>query len=61
MPDRIIRILCIRDAMSVEDARALVKQTVDEIDANLGDTEAIEDIMMNNLGLEMDYIFDLLS
>ena len=60
MANRIVEILCRRDGMSEEDAKALVDQTIAEINDNLGDHEAVEDIMMCNLGLEMDYIFDLL-
>lgn len=60
MPNRVVEILCRRDGMSLSDAQALVDQTIAEINDNLGDHEAVEDIMMCNLGLEMDYIFDLL-
>lgn len=60
MANRVVEILCRRDGMEPKDAQALVDQTIAEINDNLGDPDAVEDIIMNNLGLEMDYIFDLL-
>ena len=58
--NKIRDILCRRDGMTPEEAQALIDQTIDEINDALNDYEAVADIMMNNLGLEMDYILDLL-
>lgn len=53
-------ILCHRDGMTKEEAQALIDQTIEEIHATNYDYEEVMDIMMCNLGLEMDYILDLL-
>lgn len=58
--NKIRDILCKRDGMTPEEAQALIDQTIDEINESLDDYEAAESIMMCNLGLEMDYILDLL-
>lgn len=58
--NKIRDILCRRDGMTPEDAQALIDQTVEEIHATDYDYEEVIDIMMNNLGLEGDYILDLL-
>ena len=42
---RICDILCHRDNITTEEAQELIDQTIEEINANLGDPEAIEDIM----------------
>ena len=53
----VVKILMKRDGMTKEDAVALVEETSEEIMMN---PDEAEEIMMNNLGLEMDYIFDIL-
>jgi hypothetical protein len=58
--NKIRDILCHRDGMTPEDAQALIDQTVEEIHATDYDYDEVIDIMMNNLGLEGDYILDLL-
>lgn len=58
--NKIRDILCRRDGISKEEAQALIDQTIEEIHATDYDYEEVMDIMMNNLGLEMDYILDLL-
>ena len=45
--------------MSQADAEDVLNQAVDELEAN-GYQDG-EDIMMETLGLEMDYIFDLIE
>lgn len=57
--NRIVNILMNRDGMSKKDAEDLVKETREEILA--ADLWEMEDIMMDNLGLEPDYIFNLLG
>lgn len=57
--NRIVNILMNRDGMSKKDAEDLVKETREEILAS--DPWEMEDIMMDNLGLEPDYIFSLLG
>lgn len=56
--ENIIKILMKRDNMSYSEAKTLCEQTKDEM---IGDPDNADEIMMDNLGLEMDYIFDLLS
>ena len=55
----IIKILMERDGMSEQEARDLFKETRDEI-LMLDDPFEAEDIMSEYLGLEPDYIEDLL-
>lgn len=57
--NRIIKILMERDGMSEQEARDLFKETRDEI-LMLDDPFEAEDIMSEYLGLEPDYIEDLL-
>ena len=57
--NRIIKILMERDGMSEQEARDLFKETRDEI-LMLNDPFEAEDIMSEYLGLEPDYIEDLL-
>ena len=55
-------VLMQRDGMSAEEATELMEETRSEIfDAiHAGDFDLAEDIMMCDLGLEMDYILDFL-
>ncbi len=55
--EKIINILIERDGMTEEDARALIKETIDEIICAPYDAD---DIIMDYLGLEPDYLEDLL-
>ena len=55
--NRVIEILMRRDKMEYEDARSLVKETCDEIISNPWDADSI---MADYLGLEPDYIEDVL-
>ena len=60
---RVIEILMERDGMSRAEAESLVEDTRSELlDACYGTniTDA-EDIIMNNLGLEPDYLMDILN
>ena len=61
--DRIIAILMERDELTKEEAREQVEDAVDAINdilENGGSYEEAEDVLLEDLGLEMDYIFDLL-
>lgn len=53
----VVKILMERDGMTKEDAIALISETREEILMNQNEAE---EIMMDNLGLEMDFIFDVL-
>lgn len=57
---KIIKILMQRDGISEEEARALIKETRDEIMMLDNPLEA-DNILMEYLGLEPDYIFDILN
>jgi len=58
--NRIVEILCRRDGITVEEATRLVNEAKEMI-ADIGfDYDEAEQIMQDNLGLEMDYICDLL-
>ena len=60
MSKRIVEILCRRDGISVEEAKALISRTKDRMaEADYAPCEC-EDIIAEELGLEMDYIFDLI-
>jgi len=61
--DRIVTILMERDELTEEEAREQVEDAVEAINdilANGGSYEEAEDVLLEDLGLEMDYIFDLL-
>jgi hypothetical protein len=54
-----VRVLMNRDGMTREEAEELVNEVREMISESDSMWEA-EDIIMDNLGLEMDYIFDLI-
>lgn len=56
------QILMDRDNMTAEEADELIEAVREDINfaASNGDYELAEDIMYGDLGLEMDYIFELL-
>ena len=58
--NEVTKILCRRDGCTREEAEELIQITIDEIEEAMDDYEAVCDIMMNNLGLEPDFILDLL-
>ena len=61
--DKIIAILMERDELTEEEAREQVEDAVEAINdimENGGSYEEAEDVLLEDLGLEMDYIFDLL-
>ena len=55
--NRVIDILMKRDGIEYEDARSLVKETKDEIISNPFD---VNEIIKDYLGLEPDYLEDIL-
>ena len=56
--NKVVKILMDRDGMTQKEAEALVNETREEILA--ADPWEIEEIILDNLGLEPDYIFDIL-
>lgn len=56
--EKVIRILMERDDLTREEAIALIDETREEMLA--GDPWEAEEIMMDMLGLEADYILDLI-
>lgn len=56
------QILIDRDGMTAEEADELIEAVKEDINfaASTNDFELAEDIMYGDLGLEMDYIFELL-
>lgn len=61
--ERVVKLIMKRDGLSYEDAKTEVSNTVDEMYEALesGDSDQVEEILMNNLGLEPDYIPQLLG
>lgn len=60
--NRVVRILMHRDGLTEEEAVSMVEATASEIYDAIEGTSCVEpeEIMMNELGLEPDYIFDIL-
>lgn len=61
--ERVVKLIMKRDDLSYEDAKTEVSNTVDEMYEALesGDSDQVEEILMDNLGLEPDYIPQLLG
>lgn len=60
---RIIEILMNRDGVSFEEAKERLNSVRESIETALavGDYDDAEEIIMDELGLEMDYVFDILD
>lgn len=58
--EKVIEILIKRDGLSKSEAKALVLETREMIYSCGGSIVEAEEIMMDQLGLEMDYMFDIL-
>ena len=60
--DNITKVLMRRDGISEEDAIREVEDFKTDIEDSImsGDLEDIEDALMNDLGLEPDYLLDIL-
>lgn len=56
------QILIDRDGMTAEEAEDLIAEVREEINiaSQCGDYALVEDIMYGDLGLEMDYLFELI-
>lgn len=57
--EKVAALLCRRDGCTFEEAEELIQITIDEIEEAMDDYGVVCDIMMNNLGLEPDFILDL--
>ena len=59
--NEVIKILMNRDGLTYEEAKEEYEATQEEILESVADGYCdVEDILLNNLGLEMDYIFDFI-
>lgn len=61
--DKVVDILMERDGLTKQEAekqKTLTGAAVEDAIA-AGDFDLVEDIMMSDLGLEMDYVFDILG
>lgn len=60
--NKVVKILMERDGITEQEAKNAVEQAKTEIYSAVeaGNYDEAEDIMMSLLGLEMDYIFDIL-
>ena len=59
--NKVIKILMDRDGLTYEQAKEEFKATQEEILESIADGyDDVEDILLCNLGLEMDYIFDFI-
>lgn len=56
--NNVIEILMKRDGLTKEEAKDLISETREEIMSN--DPFEADDILMSNLGLEPDYLFEIL-
>lgn len=56
--NKVVEILMRRDELTEDEAMDLVEETRDAI---IGDPDCAEEIIEDYLGLEMDYIFDILE
>lgn len=59
----VVDILVNRDNISKREAIKLIEETRDEIYEAIYDNDYVtpDEILMNNLGLEPDYLFDIIS
>lgn len=60
--NEIIRILMERYGMDLKEAKSVLRDVKSEMEEAIadGDYELAEEIMASELGLELDYIFDIL-
>lgn len=61
--NRVVEILMKRDNISKSEAEALVERTREEIEEYCaqGMYDAAEEAIYENLGLELDYVFDIMG
>lgn len=60
--NKVIEILMTRDGLTQEEAESQLNSVREQISdaVSCGDYDLAEDIVASDLGLEMDYIFDIL-
>lgn len=58
--DRVVNILMLRDGLTQSEAESLVKDVRNQMAECNYDPAECEDIFMSELGLEMDYLFDII-
>lgn len=58
--NRVVEILCRRDGIGVVEATRQVRHVQNMLNSSNWGVEEVENILMEELGLEMDYIFDLI-
>lgn len=58
--NRVIEILCRRDGISVKEAAARVRSVQEQLASANYDYDEVEDILANELGLEMNFVMDLI-
>ena len=61
--DKIITIIAKRDKLTTEEATMTVNAFVEEANSYIesGDTDGLEDLLMEQLGLEPDYLPELIG
>lgn len=58
--NRVVKILMERDGLTKQEAENIISEVADMIMECNGDYSEAEDIMYSELGLEMDYILDII-
>ena len=58
--NKIVKILMERDGITEQEAQEMVQETVNMMDECDYNPIECEDIMLSDLGLEIDYLFDIL-
>lgn len=58
--NNVVEILMKRDGLSQEEAENRIREVRDIMEGCRFDPEECEEIMMDELGLEMDYVIDIL-
>lgn len=60
--NRVVKILMERDGITEQEARELIEETREEIEScvSCGDFEGAEDAIADILGLEPDYLLDII-
>ena len=58
--NKVVKILMERDGITEQEAQEMIQGTVNMMDECDYDPMECEDIMLSDLGLEIDYLFDIL-
>lgn len=58
--NRLVKILMKRDGITEDEARELIRDTKAELE-DCTDVLEADDIIMSNLGVEPDYLYDILT